>query len=344
MAGSKLNRIRRLLATMIVLVAVVLLFFVASPVYAATNPTIIQWGNVSPATQYQVFYNVVQTGDWLILAESYIQTVDTTPSTSAFSFSFLSADGLTVYRTTPLWSYGDRPISIYISAADVTSLGLAVGGAYIIKLAGNPAFFASSVNNTIQATLSGTDYTNQALATDSLNPLKAFCVQMGQHMQTTDSVSTYLIAVGGSYYVTSVAAPLYLIGVPSLDIMCPILFQTSVEPMTVPTGTYNTNYGDNISVQNMLGTQANIGIGNLAAWFGLPDNTAAKALILLGMGGIALFIISRRVQDRSMLLIFGVIFFAFAVWIGIGSWALMIMVAIIVAALFFYYLWSRGVL
>lgn len=323
---------------------VVAMFVCVAPVFAATNPTIIQWGNTSPASQYQVFYNVAETGDWLLIAESYIETTDTNLSTNAFSFSLLNTAGTSIIRSVPLWSYGDRPTSIYISAADVTSLGLSVGGAYVIKLAGNPTLFSSSTNNTITAALSSSDYSDQSTATTSLNPLKVFCVQMGQHMEVTDGVSTYMTAVGGNWYVTSTAASLFLLGIPSLDVMCPTLFQTEVTPMTVPTGTSNMSYGDNISVQSVLGNSANTGIVNLASWFGLPNTAGSKALILIGLGAVFLFILSKKIQDRSMLLIFGVLFFAFAVWIGIGSWAIMMIIAIIVAILMLYYLWSRGVL
>ena len=344
MPKKKLNRIKKLLTSFILMVMVVSLFIFSSPVYAVNNPTIIQWGNVSPAAQYQVFYNVQGVGDWLILAESYITTNDTNSSVNAFTFSLLNVGGTTVIRSVPLWSYGDRPVSIYISAADVTSLGLSVGGGYVLKLAGNPTLFSSSTNNTITAALASTDYTDQSLATDTLNPLKSFCIQIGQHMQTTDAVSTYLTSVSGQYYVTTTGSSLFLIPVQSLDIMCPTLFQMAVAPMSVPTGTGNSSYANSLSVQSILGTNANTGITNLASWFGLPNTAGAKALVLIVMGAIALFIISRKVQDRSLLLIFGVLFFAFAVWIGLGSWAMMMIIAIIVAILFFYYLWSRGIL
>jgi hypothetical protein len=342
MMSKKLKKIILAMATLIVMVAVLFLFTI--PVYGVTNPTTIQWGNTSPAAQYQVFYNVLETGDWLILAESYIETEDTNTSENAFSFSLLNVGGTTVLLSVPLWSYGDRPVSIYISATEATTLGLSVGGAYVIKLAGNPTLFSSSTNNTISTALSSTDYSDQSTATDTLNPLRAFCVQIGQHMQTTDNVSTYMTAVGGDWYVTTTASSLFLLGVPSLDIMCPTLFQMVVSPMSVPTGTSNNSYSSNISVQNILGDSANTGITNLAAWFGLPNTAGAKALILIGLGAVCLFILSKKVQDRSMLLIFGVLFFAFAVWIGIGSWAIMMIIAIIVALLMLYYLWSRGVL
>ena len=330
--------------TAVIFIMVAILFVCVLPAYAATNPTTIQWGNTSPADQYHVFNNVSTTGDWLILAESYILTTDNTSSTNAFTFSFLGIGGTSILRSVPLWSYGDRPTSIYISANDATSLGLTVGGAYVIKLAGNPTYFSSSTNNTITATLTSSDYSDESLATSTLDPLRVFCIQIGMHMDTSDNVSTYMAAVGSQWYVTNTGSSLFLLGVAGLNIMCPSLFQTVVTPMSVPVGTSNMSNGDNISISYMLGSSADTGITNLASWFGLPNTAGAKALILIGLGAVFLFILSRKIQDRSMLLIFGVLFFAFAVWIGLGSWAIMIIIAIIVSLLMFYYLWSRGIL
>lgn len=340
-----IDKLRQSISLFILLIAIVAVIFTCViPVCAATNPTTVQWGSGSPATQYQVFYNVLETGDWLILAESYIITMDNTASTVAFSFALLNISGNTTLVSTPLWSYGDRPVSLYISADDVATLGLAVGSAYILRLGGNPTIFPSSVNNTIMATLTADDYSNQGTATDDLNPLKVFCINMATHMQLADGVSTYMIYARGEYYLTSTGTSLFLQGVPDLDTMCPNLFQTVVNPINAPDISSNTSYSDNMSIANMFGSTAEMGITNLTAWFGLPNTAGARALLLIGIGAILLFILSKRIPDRSMLLVFGVLFFSFAVWIGIASWMMLVVIAIIVSILFFYYLWSRGVL
>ena len=94
----------------------------ALPVYAVpNNPDAINFGSV--ALNYQAFYNVHETGDMLFMAESYIHWVgaNTPPAISsiAYIFELLSTNGLTVYASIPVWAYEDKPVSIYLTKAQV---------------------------------------------------------------------------------------------------------------------------------------------------------------------------------------------------------------------------------
>ena len=327
------------------LLALAGLLCVTSAVLAVfTDPIVIQFGATTPANMYRVFYSVVEPNDWLIIAESYLVTADSTPSTAAYSFSLMNTAGTSIIKSTPLWSYGDRPISLYLSASNVTALGLTVNGAYILKLGVNPTIATASVNNTISKVLSSDNYIDESLATTSLDPLARFCIDIGHDMESVDGVSTYLVASGGTYYVTSVGASLFLQGVTNLDVVCPNLFQTSISPMTVAVATANMSYPNSMNSTNILGSSANRGIVNLAAWFGMSDTPGAKAVILVGLAAVILLALGKRVQDKTMLMMLAVLFFVFAVWIGIASWMVMIVIAVTVAILMFYYLWSRGIL
>lgn len=174
-----------------------------APVFAITNPDAIAFGTGS-SPLYQVFENVNETGDMLFIAEGYVYYA-TTPTdytaSESYVFQVVDTDGTTVLLSTPLKSFGDRPISIYQTAAQVTALGLVSGTAYTVRIRGNPsiAVLTSSVN----ATLDANDYTDQSAATDALNPLRVFCLTMASNINTNDDpTNPYIVEFQGTQYLS----------------------------------------------------------------------------------------------------------------------------------------------
>ncbi len=98
------------------------------PVFAISNPADIDFGTGS-TDMYNVFYNVLETGDWLVSAEGYVYyATEPTDYTAeqAFLFELLNTAGNVTLASTHLNAYGDRLVSMYFSAANVTSMGLTV--------------------------------------------------------------------------------------------------------------------------------------------------------------------------------------------------------------------------
>ena len=115
---------KRKLLVLILILSVISSVVVALPVSASpTNPTTIGFyatGN-QPIPDFGAFYNLTSSssGDVLFVAEGFVYYAVPTnePATAAIAFSFevLSPTGQ-VMLSTPLNSYGDRPISIYLSS------------------------------------------------------------------------------------------------------------------------------------------------------------------------------------------------------------------------------------
>lgn len=186
----------------IVLTVVMVMILVVTPAFAITNPDSLAFGTgTSPL--YQVFENVNETGDMLFIAEGYVYYA-TTPTDytadEAFVFQVLDTDD-SVLLSTPLNSFGDRPISIYQTAAQVTALGLVSGTSYQLRIRGNPTI--GIITENVTATLDVTDYTDQSLATETLNPLRLFCLSMASNIEANDDpTQPYIIQVQGNNYLS----------------------------------------------------------------------------------------------------------------------------------------------
>jgi len=125
----------------------------ATPVYADTplpdsDPTI-----TGGSLGIDVYQNVLETADLFMLVYMNIPyaTTPDDPVSSTYSVSFRSADGLTLFGATSGFAYnvgtytgngyGYNVYSIYLSAAEVTALGIVWGDGYQLRLSGSPAFF-----------------------------------------------------------------------------------------------------------------------------------------------------------------------------------------------------------
>ncbi len=180
-------------------------------VFAISDPDTIEFSDPAKASQYKVFYNVAEDGDFLLIAEGYViyNTIPTDyTADQAFLFELLNAAGTDTLAATTLKDFGDRPISIYLSAADATTLGLVVGTAYQIRITGNPLILASTSGNTVTKTLSAGSYVDQSLSTDDNNLLKAFVLKMAQNIEAHDDpLVDYTITIQGSQYLSTELNP-----------------------------------------------------------------------------------------------------------------------------------------
>src|SRR3990167_8397792 len=137
------------------LLAVVLLFLLAaSPVAAATVPAPVTHGSYNPIAAPSVhtldavyaYRNALELNDWLLIGV-YTTTFAATPSEGGIDITFVARlmAGATEYANDTAYPYKDDGynegiFSIYLSAAEVSSLGLTWGGAYEMIWQGNPSF------------------------------------------------------------------------------------------------------------------------------------------------------------------------------------------------------------
>jgi len=190
-----------------------LILSLAMPVMASSmnDPGTISFGTGDSAS-YKVFENVRETGDMLFMAESYIYYANTDNLTyraeEAFLFEVTNQTGNTTLLSTTANDYGDRMVSIYQTAAQVTLRGLTSNTTYGLRLRGNPIIFSSGTNNTANVTLSITDYVDYSLSDDNKNDMRNFCINIADDIEDYDSPATdYIVVVDGVRYLSSVKNP-----------------------------------------------------------------------------------------------------------------------------------------
>lgn len=263
----------------------------------------------------------------------------------AFTFDLLNTAGNVTLETTPLKAYGDRPISIYLSSARVSALGLTTGTGYGLRIMGNPMIFASGVGNNVTVFLNSADYIDQSLSTDSLNPLRNVMIQIAQNMENYDSPSSdYIITIQGTRYLTQVGGGLFLEGIPNLDTMCPILFQNALEVLSgnAPTAGVGT-YSSNQSIANNWSGTISSGLTNLGVFMGLNQQLAGAGVLFVI--GIALAIYAfARTGSGVVTTLLVVAMPIVGAYVGLMPMALAFALAIILMMLLGYFFFSRGAL
>lgn len=317
-------------------------------VLAIGNPNTLAFGSGS-SSQYNVFNNVLETGDWLIDAEGLVAyTVTPTDYTAseAFLFELLNTAGNVTYASTPLKAYGDRPISIYLTKAQADALGLTIGSAYGIRITGNPNVFASTTNNTITTFLNAGDYIDQSASgnTTTTNLLRNAMIIIAQNMQAYDGVTTYLTTIQGIQYLTTTGGDLFQAGIPNLSTMCPVLFQSGLQVLQNEVPNATGAYASTISITNQWGATTANGLTALGLYMGISQALAGTVVYFILMLAFGVFFLYPRLQNTTSLVLF------MAVTPFIGSFMGFIALPIAFDAVLFvmiivgYYFVSRGTL
>jgi hypothetical protein len=307
------------------------------------NPDAIDLG------YYKVFYNVVETGDMLFVAESRV-VYDLTPTdynaSESFTFDVLDVGGVDSLLTVPLQAFGYRPISVYQTASSVTAKGLLVGSAYVYRIVGNPLIFPSTAGNITTQILGASDFINQSLGVDggvpTANPLRNGMVAVAKHMQAKDNVETYMISVDGTNYLTTSGGALFLEGIPSLNIMCPILFQSGTDIINGDTPESKGTYATSLSIGRWGAVTAN-GLKAMGSYLGISQALAGSLMLFVLAIMLAVFIYQKTESGIAVLLIVATTPFIGA-FLGLMPMALAFIFVILIIMLMGYYFFSRGAL
>jgi len=198
----------------IVIISLLIIGMIAlvMPVSAAVaNPDAISFGS-GDAGKYKVFENVLEDSDMLFIAEGLV-AYNSTPSYDAdelFLFEVTNAAGTEIYLATSLNEYGDRPISIYQTAAQVTSKGLVSGTSYGLRIRGNPLIFATGAGNTANVTLIDTDWIDYSVFdNDENNGMRTFLLEMAGNIEDYDTPAIdYIENIDGLDYLSARKNPL----------------------------------------------------------------------------------------------------------------------------------------
>ena len=326
--------------------------FVVSPVFAITNPNTIAFGS-GTTSQYKVFENVLEDGDMLVVAEGYVYyVVEPTDYTAseAFNFELLNTAGNVTLASTSLKAYGDRPISIYLSANQTTTLGLVSGTAYGIRIIGNPLVFVSPDSNNVTAYLGAGDYVDQLLGADggvpTDNPMRNFLIQMADIIETEDAPpagSEYILVSQGTRYLTTDGGDIFLAGIPNLSSMCPILFAASVETLSSDPPESSGAYASTLNPLSKWGTTVSNGLTNLGSYLGINQALAGSIVLFVIVIALAVWVFAKTESGIATLLLVGATPFVGA-YLGLMPIAIAFILVIIIVVLLGYFFFSRGAL
>ena len=320
----------------------------ANTALAIGNPTSVEFGS-GTNKYYKVFENVLETSDMLFVAEGYVNyTVEPTDYTAeeAFIFEVLNTAGNETIISRSLVDYGDRPISIYLTAAQKTSLGVVSGTAYKLRIRGNPSIFASQTGNSVNATLAGEDYINQSLSgnTTTTNLLRNFMILMAIAIEAEDvPTDSYLTISQGITYLSSEGANIFLAGVPFLDSMCPVLFVNAVESLSDDQPTSTGAYAITLSPLARWGNTTANGLTNVGVYLGINQALAGATVALILGALLAVFVYKKLQSGVATLMIMATYPFIIS-WLGLMPLALAFIIMILIVILGGYYFFKQGAL
>lgn len=343
----------------VVLISMANLLLLATPAFAINNPNNIDFGT-GIAKYYKVFYNVLETGDWLVAAEGYVnyavEPTDYDPE-EAFLFELVDTDAVTTLASKPLQAWGDRPIGIYLTATQVTTLGLTTGAAYVVRITPNPALFdgvnfggggAVEGTNQVSATLGAQDYSDQDLGDDggvpTSNNLRNGMITVAENMEANDTpADSYLATVQGYQYLSLDGGDLFIEGIPGLQSMCPILFQSGIEPMNSDAPESTGAYALTLTPAQKWGNTVANGLTTLGVFLGINQALAGSVMLFVLVIAFAVFIYQQTESGVTVLLMVATTPFLGA-YLGLMPIALAFIFVIIVITLLGYFFFSRGAL
>lgn len=324
-----------------IILGIVAIVSVSIPVFAIGNPDSISFGTGNTTSTYAVFSNVRETGDMLFMAEGFVNyaiiPTDYTADQS-FIFEVLNTAGNVTLLSTPLAAYGDRPIGIYQTATQVTSNNLTVGGAYVIRIQGNPLIFSSTTNNTVSATLGAGDYFDNTSLISGSTPTRIFVINIvAAHMQThdgvvTDGVGGYKETILGAQYLTTTGANLFLAGIPGLDTLDPSIFKAGNQALSIATTSGNGTYGMSLTTQSVWGTTTTNGLIALSNFIGM-GNANGGHVALFVIGAILALGLGAKTQSPLLIIIVIALLPLFGALLGMMNLAAAFTISIIIIIL-----------
>jgi hypothetical protein len=245
--------------------------------------------------------------------------------------------------STTLKQYEDRPISIYQTALQAGAFAppLASGTAYVIRVRGNPLVFPTGTGNTLLATLSSGDYSDQSLATDAINPLRIWCIAVIKEMQTHYGGATaYWTTVQGIDYLTTTGGGLFLEGVPGLSTFVPTLFQAASQPISADAPTSTGIYAATRTPANTMNTTMANALTNLGLYLHVPQWTAGVIVLMVLTIGLSVYA-NQRLQTNLIAPIIAIAMLVLGTFFGLPPMTILFTFGLFVVAGLAIYFWGR---
>lgn len=334
----------------VLLTVIAIALFPFTTVYAIANPDEIAFGS-GDIPLAKVFENVAEDGDMLFVAEQLIEyTVEPTDYTAseAFIFEILDTSGTSVLFSRSVDEWGNKPVSIYLSEAQVTAAALTSGTAYVLRIEGNPLIFASPTGNSVTFPLTDTSYIDQSIGAGSETPtdnaLRNFCIRMARNIEDYDTpASDYIVTKQGYDYLTNDAVNIFIKGIPNLYNYCPILFQSGAENLGADAPESTGTYALTLTPLNKWGQLTADGLTNLGVFLGINQALAGSVVLLILSMVLAIYMYRKTQSGIAVLLMVSATPFVGG-YLGLMPMALAFIFVIIIMILMGYYFVSRGAL
>lgn len=315
------------------LVAVIGFILIATPVLAISNPDSININSM------RVFQNVFEANDMLFIVEAdvaYAAEPDDEPDT-AFFMNLYATNGTTLLYSRGIVAYQEMIQAIYVDAD--AAVALTWGNAYVVKVTGNPAKFASIVEGTNQRTqtyavsdwITGTLATTPGLLQTYLRSVMIAIDAAGVDIMTATGYK--LNTLGRTYFTTAI---------PGLDSVIPDLFQSVSYDIDIVHDTPTAALETELSMSNKLGAAIAASFSGLGDYFGISASVMG-GVFLMSMCMLVMFMVYKYSGNITASMVLAIPFVIIGAWSGLMPLAALFVVAIIVVAYILYHLWLTAV-
>jgi len=213
-----------------------------------------------------------------------------------------------------------------------------------MRIMGNPIIFASPTGNTVSVNLTSSNFIDQSVATDENNPLRDFVILVAENMEAEDSPSpSYLVDVQGVQYLSTTGGNLFLEGIPGLNAICSIAFQTVLEPMESDVPTATGAYATSLTPVAQWGNTIADGLTQFGSYLGINQALAGSVILFGLVMAFAVFLYKKTESGVAVLLLVAATPFMGA-WLGLMPMALAFILVIFIIVLGGYFFFSRGAL
>lgn len=305
---------------------------IATPVLAIADPD-----DISIFSE-RVFQNVFESGDMLFVVYynvEYAAPPTDTPS-SAFFFNLYGTDGTTLLYSRGINYYQENIQAIYLDAA--TAVGLTWGSAYVIKVTGNPAKFASLVEgtNVITLPLAGSDWITGTLEGTTPDFLQTYLAGV---MNSIDAAGID-VATGGK--LNTLGRTYFTAAIPGLDSVIPDLFVTVSYDIQVTHDTPTAALETELSMANKLGAALAASFTGIGAYFGVSQSIAG-GMFLMGICLLVMFMVYKATSNITASMVLAVPFLIIGAWSGLIPLSFLFVLALLIVGYILYHLWLTAV-
>lgn len=225
-----------------------------------------------------VFGTYIETGDLMFAADVFNEYEPYYPdyiTETYFDLQLYDTDGVTLIASTPLWDWGRRPASLYLSASASTPLTL--GSAYYLKLVGsaNPTAIIASYQ------LENSDW----YGTD-LTYLDKWVITLARKMEVYYSGTYVTYVVGKGTVLNETGGVIFDTGISGLSYVRPDLFKTVRNLPTYTAKTFSNAYEAATDWETQVGSSVATKMTAVGTIFGIDG----KAVIGLILGAILVLV------------------------------------------------------